>query len=47
MYYEILKWKSACFLSSKNINFNKNEMESKMENHIRSFKEMNLMPQFV
>ena len=30
--YEVLKSKSPCILINKNINFNKNEPESKMEN---------------
>ena len=30
--YEVLKSKSPCILSNKNINFDKNETESKMEN---------------
>ena len=30
--YDVLKSKSLCFLLNKNINFNKNETESKMKN---------------
>ena len=30
--YDVLKSKSPCILLNKNINFNKNEMELKMEN---------------
>ena len=40
--YDVLKSKSPCFLLNKNINFNKNETESKMENPTHSFREMNL-----
>ena len=32
--YEVLKLKSPCFLLNKNIMFNKNETESKMENPV-------------
>ena len=39
--YEVLKSKSPCFLLNKNINFNKNKTELKMENPIHSFREMN------
>ena len=35
--YDVLKSKSLCILLNKNINFNKNKTESKMENSIRSF----------
>ena len=31
--YDILKSKSSCILLNKNVNFNKNGMESKMESH--------------
>ena len=37
--YDILKSKSPCFLLNKNINFNKNETASKMENLKHTFKE--------
>ena len=40
--YDDLKSKSSCFLW-KNINFNKNETESKMENPHILFREMNLV----
>ena len=40
--YDILKSKSSCFLVNKNINSNKNEMESKMENPTHTFTEINL-----
>ena len=35
--YGALKSKSPCFLLKKNMNFNKNEMESKMENPTHGF----------
>ena len=35
--YDILKSKSPCILLNKNITFNKNETESKMENLTQSF----------
>ena len=41
--YVDLKSKSARFLLSKKINFNKNETDSKMENPTHAFIEMNLM----
>ena len=40
--YDVLKLRSACILLNKNINFHKNETESKMENPILSSREMNL-----
>ena len=40
--YDVLKSKSPCILLNKNINFNKNETESKMENLTHRFREMNL-----
>ena len=40
--YSVLKSKSLHFLLNKNINFNKNETESKMENPTQSFRETNL-----
>ena len=40
--YDILKSKSPWILLNKNINFVKNEMESKMENPTHSFRETNL-----
>ena len=45
--YDILKSKSPCFLFNKNINFNKNEKESKMGNATHSFRETNLLLQLV
>ena len=41
--YGALKLKSPCILLNKNIYFNKNEMESKMENPTLSFRETNLV----
>ena len=35
--YDVLKSKKPCILSKKNKNFNKNKMESKMENSTHSF----------
>ena len=43
--YDALKSKSPCILLNKNINFNKNKTESKMENPTRSFRETNLVLQ--
>ena len=43
--YDILKAKSPCILLNKNKNFNKNEMESKMENPTYSFRETILVLQ--
>ena len=45
--YEVLKSKSSCFLLNKNIKFNKNETESKMENPRHIFREMNHVLQLV
>ena len=41
----VLKSKNPCILLSKNINFNKNETESKMANHTHSFRGTNLVLQ--
>ena len=41
--YDVLKSKGPCILLNKNINFNENEMESKMENPTHSFRETNLV----
>ena len=43
--YDVLKSKSPCILLNKNINFNKNETKSKIENPTHSFRETNLVPQ--
>ena len=40
--YDVLKSKSSCILLNKNINFNKIETESKIENPTHSLKETNL-----
>ena len=42
MNYDVLKSKSLSILLDKNINFNKNETESKMENPTHSCREANL-----
>ena len=41
--YDVLKSKNLCFLLYKNINFNRNEMESKVENPTYTFRLMNLV----
>ena len=45
--YDILKSKSVCFLLNKNINFNKNETESKTENPTRTCSHMNRVLQLI
>ena len=45
--YDFLKSKSPCILMNKNIKFNKNKTESKMENPTHRFGEMNLVLQFI
>ena len=45
--YDVLKSTSPCILLNKNINFNKNETESKMENLTHSFREANLVLQLI
>ena len=45
--YVVLKSKSPCIFLSKNINFNENETESKMENPTHSFRETNLVLQLI
>ena len=45
--YDVWKSKHPCFLLNKNINFNKNETEPKMENPTRSFRDKNLVLQLV
>ena len=45
--YDVLKSKSPCILLNKNINSNKNETESKMENPTHSFRETNPKLQFI
>ena len=44
---DVLKSKSACGLFSKNISFNKNETEPKMESSTHSFRETKLMFQLI
>ena len=41
--YGVLKSKSPCILLKKNINFNKNETELKMENPTHSFWDTNFV----
>ena len=41
--YDVLKSKSPCILLNKDVNFNKNETESKMENPTHGFRETNLV----
>ena len=45
--YEVLKSKSPCILLNKNINFNKNGTELKMENPTHGFRETNLVFQLL
>ena len=45
--YEVLKSKSPCILLNKNINLNKSETESKMENPRQCFRETNLVLQLI
>ena len=45
--YEVVKSKSPCILLHKNINFNKNETELKMQNRTHSFRETNLVLQLI
>ena len=45
--YDFLKSKSPCILLNKNIDFNKNKTESKMENPTHSFTETNLVLQLI
>ena len=47
MNYDVLKLKSPCFLLKKNINFNKNETESKMEDLTHNFRETILVLQLI
>ena len=42
-----LKSKSPCILMNKNINFNENKKESKMENLTHSFRETNFVLQLI
>ena len=43
--YDVLKSKRPCILLNKNINFNKNETESKMQNPTYSFRDTNIVLQ--
>ena len=45
--YGILKLKSPCILLNKDISFNKNKTESKMENPTNSFRDTNLVLQLI
>ena len=45
--YDALKSKSASILLNKNINFNKNKTESKMENPTQGFRETNFVLQLI
>ena len=45
--YDVLKSKSPCTFLNKNTEFNKNEMESTMENPTDSFRETNLVLQLI
>ena len=45
--YDVLKSNSPCILLNKNINFDKNQTELKMENHTHNFREMDLVLQLM
>ena len=45
--YDVLKSKRPCFLLNKNIKFNKNETELKMQNPTYVFREMNHVLQLI
>ena len=45
--YDVLNSRSVCIWLNKNINFNKMETESKMENPSHSFREINLVLQLI
>ena len=47
MNHDALKSKSPCISLNKNINFNKKETESKMENPTHSFRETNPVLQLI
>ena len=44
---DVLKSKNPCILLNKNMNFTKNETESKMGNPTHSFRETNLVLQLI
>ena len=44
--YDVLMSKSPCILLNKNVNFNKNETESKTENPTHGFIETNLISSY-
>ena len=46
-YYDVLKSKSRYILFNKNINFNKNETELKIENTANGFRDTNLVLQLI
>ena len=46
-YYDVLKSKSRYILFNKNINFNKNETELKIENTTNGFRDTNLVLQLI
>ena len=46
-YYDVLKSKSRYILFNKNINFNKNETELKIENFTNGFRDTNLVLQLI
>ena len=45
--YDVLKSKSPCILLNKNINFNKNDTELKLENPTHSFRKNDLVLQLI
>ena len=44
---DVLEPKSPCILLNRNINFNKNETESKVENPTHNFRETNIALQLI
>ena len=45
--HDVLKSKSPCFLLNKNVKYNKDKEELKIENHTHSFREINHVSQLV
>ena len=45
--HDVLKSKSRYFLMNKNINFDKNETQSKLENPTHTFRETNVVLQLI